>query len=177
MSARDMILRMSLALLLATAAVPAARAADSNYASVHLGKLLLNFHAEPVLNEDVYAAGVTIGRELAVVRESILAVEADVTLPLGDGTTRLYGGWSHWSTGVYVVLRMGMEDMYAKARIGLLYEEIEIDEPGGYAKSDLGISPGFGIGLRVSPGVAVELEGAVLDERVGVVRGGVLVGF
>ena len=177
MRARDMVLRMSLILLLGLCVAPSGRAAEGVYVAPHAGKLLLSFKAEPVLNEDVYVAGLVVGRELQVIRESTLAIEADVSLPLGDGTTRLYGGWTYWSAGVYMVLRMGMDDLYAKARIGVLYEEIEIDEPGGYGTGDLGLSPGFGIGLRVAPGVAVEMEGTVLDERMSALRVGAVLGL
>ena len=145
--------------------------AGDYYAGAHAGKILLNFEAKKLMNEDLYGGGVILGTDLMTFRKSTIALEADVLLPVSTGTTVLYGSWDLWSAGLYGCLRIGLDAVYIKAKAGLVYEKLTIDSPDGYEQGDLGLSPGLGVGFRPSERLFIEIETVIIDEKMSGLRG------
>ena len=148
-------------------------AAGTVYVGAHAGKILLKDNAKDELNEDLYCGGLLVGIDTLDWKQSVLAVEADFSVPLAKGTTVDYGDWSLWTAGLYGALRVGKEAAFLKVKVGLIYENLDLEAPGAEGADDLGLSLGLGGGFRLADRIFVEIEATVIDEKMGYLRGGV----
>ena len=147
--------------------------AGTVYVGAHAGKILLKDNAKDELNEDLYCGGLLVGMDTLDWKQSTLAVEADFSVPLVKGTTVDYGDWSLWTAGLYGALRVGKEAAFLKLKAGLIYENLDVEAPGAEGADDMGLSLGLGGGFRLGERVFIEIEAAVIDEKMGYLRGAV----
>lgn len=150
-----------------------AGAAGTVYLGAHAGKILLKDNAKNELNEDLYSGGLFVGLDALDFKQTIFSVEADFSVPLAKGTSEDYGEWSLSTVGLYGCLRVGKKAAFLKLKLGLLYENLEVDASGAQGTDDLGLSLGLGGGARLGERFLLEIEAAIIDERMGYLRGAV----
>ena len=141
------------------------------YWGLHGGKILLNDDAKRDLNEDHYSGGFVIGADLLDFKQSTLAMEADFSFPLSSGSSKYFGSWKLYTAGLFCTMRTGQQAVYLKLKLGIVYENLNVDYPGSEGANDLGISPGIGIGFRPKERTFIELEINIIDQDMGYLRG------
>ena len=140
------------------------------YAALHFGKNTIDSGEREGWNEDHYLGGLFIGYDLSTFKKTILSLEADFGGPLESGTTAEGGSWKLWTAGVYGCARIGLEAIYLKLKLGLIYEKLQAETLVETTQDDFGLSLGPGIGFRIGNHFFLEMEGTVLDKNIGVVR-------
>jgi len=140
------------------------------YVGANAGKILLNNKARNDLNEDHFSGGLLVGTDLTEFKKSVVALEADLTLPLASGSSDDFGAWHLTTAGLYGALRVGRESVFLKLKVGLVYEHMSVEAPGAASGDDLGLAPGLGLGARPANGIFVEIEAGIIDENMGYLR-------
>ena len=107
----------------------------------------------------------------------VLGAEVEVCLPLASGDAFDAGTWNVTTAGLYSVARIGRDDIYLKARLGLLYEHVSIDAGLQETTDDLGVSFGAGLGLRLGRATSLESELVLIEEKMAYLSLGIMRGF
>lgn len=130
--------------------------------------------------EETSNAGVLLGYAFEVAPRLGLGIEAELTKSLSDGDIQVFGVQGDWdieTRALYGVLRFG-DPLYAKARMGVLKEEVSAQVGGVSAKdSDSGFSYSAGVGWRAHRNAALELEFTQIELDVSYVSVGLVLGY
>jgi len=87
----------------------------------------------------------------------------------GDYSTQTgNGSYSVTTFGMYGTYRLGLVgDLFAKARVGGLFEYVQNDGPLGFRDSSrAGLSGGLGLGYAVPGGVTVEFDAVIVEQDI-----------
>ncbi len=108
--------------------------------------------------DPLYSLGVMYGYGIT----PEITAEAEINVGLVGGESDL-GDYEIWTVAGYGVYRHPITDTdYIKAKIGLLYEDIEVASG---SASDNGVAGGLGYGFRVNTTI-IELEATIIDEDI-----------
>lgn len=152
--------------------------ARTSYLGISGGRMLLRDGADNDLQEGVYSLGLRAGwLDVAVYRQTGLGAEVEVCLPVASGSTFNAGTWNVTTAGFYSVARIGRDDIYLKARLGVLYEHMSVDAGLRETMNDLGVSLGAGLGLRLGAGTSIESELVMVEEKMALLEMGVVRAF
>lgn len=108
--------------------------------------------------------GLTMGREALRLEHWSLGAEAALDLSVGSGDTRNGPPWDMTLAGAYVTART-TDRFYVKARVGLVYERISIDDDFDVAEDSVGLSLGAALGAMVADRLRFEISGTVVEEQ------------
>lgn len=138
--------------------------ARTPFVGVSGGRMLLR--GEQDLREGAYSLGLRAGWEdVAMYRKTGLGAEIEVCLPVVSGETFDSGTWNVTTAGLYSVARVGRDDIYMKARLGVLYEHVSVDAGLHQSANDLGLSFGGGLGIRLGGDTSLESELLLVEEN------------
>lgn len=130
--------------------------------------------------DETAIGGLLLGYEFDVGPALWLGVEAELAHSLADGDFKVYGyngDWDIETHAVYGVLRFG-EEVYGKARIGVLEEDVSA-HAGGVSEnaSDSGMSFGVGVGWNAWQNISLEAHATRVEQEVSTFTVGMIYRF
>ena len=155
-------LALSLTSISAAAPQSAKDADGGNYFGVKAG--ILNINRDLPYNNGV-SLGALFGHDFPG-NDFSVEVELTGTVSSADSNSEVFGELDVWTLGAYGAYRSS-GDLYFKAKAGLLYEYLNVQNRAIAIEGDaIGLSIGVGAGYRITNGASVELEYTVFEQDI-----------
>jgi hypothetical protein len=129
--------------------------------------------------DDATNAGFLVGYDVVRFDVVALSVEGELTTTVSDGDVEIFGFKGDWdidTQAAYVAARVG-DTLYAKARYGILREDVSVSAGFSQSESDTGGSWGASLGWMITPEFGVQVDGTVVEGDVNYWNAGIVYRF
>ncbi len=137
---------------------------------VGAGKILIKESSKQQLHEDLYSLGLQVGWDLMTIKQTTFGLDAEGSVPISSGSTDEGGQWRLWTAGLYGSANIGQDSIYLRLKLGLIYENLRVENAATVANEDVGLSAGLAMGARPSRRIYIEIGGTVVDANLGQVH-------